>query len=318
MRVLVVTPARPRSRAGNRVTAVRWAGILRGLGHRVALAERYDGQDVDLLIALHARKSAMAALAFRRRFPERPVVVALTGTDLYRDIRRSRRAARVLEAADRLVVLQPLGLRELAPRLRRKARVIRQSAPRLIRSRAASRWFEVCGIGHLRAEKDPFRPALAARLLPKDSRIRVVHLGAAMSAAMERRARVEMERNPRYLWLGDRPRAAVRSVLRRARVMVLPSRLEGGANVMSEALAAGVPILASRIPGSVGLLGEGHPGLFPLGDARALADLLRRAETDRRFYGRLARASRRRAHLASPARERGAWRRLLAELRGGR
>ena len=131
-------------------------------------------------------------------------------------------------------------------------------------------------IGHLRDVKDPFRAAEAARRLPARSRIRIVHLGAAETPQWTARAQAEMKANPRYVWRGDRPRAEVRRLLGRARAMVLSSLSEGGANVISEAVAAGVPVLASRIDGSVGLLGRDYPGYFPVGDTAALARLLHR------------------------------------------
>jgi glycosyltransferase involved in cell wall biosynthesis len=169
-------------------------------------------------------------------------------------------------------------------------------------------------LGHLRPEKDPFRAAIAARRLPRKSRVEIVHAGAGLTAAMERRARVESSRNPRWRWIGDVPRARALRLLAESDVMVLTSRMEGGAGVLSEALALGVPVIASRVPGIVGVLGGGHPGLFPAGDTAALARLLRRAETDAAFVASLARAGAARAHLVRPARERAAWRRLLAEL----
>ena len=148
--------------------------------------------------------------------------------------------------------------------------------------------FDVCVIGHLRAEKDPFRAALAMRHLPADSSIRLLHVGRAMTPAMARRARAEMRRNARYRWLGERPGGATRALLARSRAMVLSSRLEGGANVVSEAVVSGVPVVASRIPGSVGLLGPDYPGYFPVGATRALAAVLRRMECAPAFYARLA------------------------------
>ena len=95
---------------------------------------------------------------------------------------------------------------------------------------------------------------------------------------------------------------------------MLSSRLEGGANAIGEAATLGVPILASRVPGNVGLLGARHPGLFAFGDARALRRLLLRAESDAIFCARLASASRRIAPRFRPARETAAWRALLHEL----
>jgi len=169
-------------------------------------------------------------------------------------------------------------------------------------------------IGHLRDVKDPLRAAEAARQLPPDSRIRIVHIGRAYSAELAAKARAEMAANPRYLWRDDVPRAAVQRLLRRSHAMVLSSRSEGGANVISEAVVVGVPILASRMDGNVGLLGSDYPGYFPVGDTKALARLLHRIESDPRFVATLRRAIARRAPLFRPEREIAAWRRLLAEL----
>jgi putative glycosyltransferase (TIGR04348 family) len=315
MKVFMACPAPPRSRKGNRVTAVRWADILKGLGHRLTIAREYDGAPCDLMIALHARRSAEAVLYYRQLFPAGPLVVALTGTDLYCDIRTSKAAQRSLELADRLVLLQPKGLDELPARLRRKGRVITQSArPTYRPPPRKANVFEVSVLGHLRREKDPFRAALALRLLPGKSRVRVVHAGEALSPAFAERARALMARDARYHWLGEVSGGEARRLLARSRLMVLSSRLEGGANVISEALADGVPVLASRIPGSVGLLGARYPGFFPVGDTRALARLLARAEEDVAFYSRLQTWCARLGPLVDPARESAAWARLLAEL----
>jgi putative glycosyltransferase (TIGR04348 family) len=319
MRILIVTPAAPGARTGNRMTATRWARILRGLGHRVTVAEQYAGQGCDLLVALHARRSFPSIARYRRRHPRALLVVALTGTDLYADLRSSARARRALDMATRLVALQPLAVASLPRRARGKARVIIQSAV-APRRRPSSREgaFDVCILGHLRAVKDPFRTAEAARLLPASSRVRVRHVGAAIEPGMAARAAAEQRRSPRYRWVGERPHAEALRVLARSHLLCLTSQLEGGANVISEAAAAGTPVLSSRIDGSIGLLGSHYPGYFPVGDTRALAALLLRAEMDPRFYAELRRGVRRLAPLVRPARERAAWASLLAELREGR
>jgi glycosyltransferase involved in cell wall biosynthesis len=169
-------------------------------------------------------------------------------------------------------------------------------------------------MGHLRPVKDPFRTALAARLLPAASRVRVLHLGAALSEGMAERAREEAATNPRYRWLGELPRWKALGVLARCRLLSLTSEMEGGANVVSEALAASVPVLSSQVPGSVGLLGEGYPGYFPVGDAESLSQLLERAETDAGFYRILCEWCARRRRLVDPQRERRSWEDLLREL----
>ncbi|HLJ93633.1 MAG TPA: selenoneine biosynthesis selenosugar synthase SenB [Gemmataceae bacterium] len=315
MNIFMACPAPPHSRKGNRVTALRWARILRRLGHRVTIVQSYEGMPCDLCIALHARRSHQALVRYRRLDPTGPLVLALTGTDLYRDIRTSKRAQQSLQLADRLIVLQPEGRAELPPQLRSKTRVIYQSAkPTRARPVKSRRFFTVCVLGHLREEKDPFRAALALQQLPVDTCIRIVHAGQALSPAMAAQARKLAAQDRRYRWIGEVPRWQARRILARSRLMILSSRMEGGANVISEALVDGVPVLASRIPGSVGMLGKGYPGFYPVGDTPALARLMIRAATDADFYGRLKRWCDRLAPLFEPARERDAWQRLLREL----
>ncbi len=316
MRIVIITPIRSSSRSGNGTTTARWRGILRELGHMVSVASEYDGTAADLMIALHAWRSAESVRRFRERYPDRPLIVALSGTDIYEYIDRDPAPTlHSLACADRLIALQELARRRVPARFRRIVRVVHQSAvPPHPRNRVTARSFEVAVIGHLREVKDPFRAAQAARSLPANSRIRIVHLGAAETPQWTARAKAEMKVNPRYEWRGDRSRAEVCRLLGRARAMVLSSVSEGGANIISEAVAAGVPVLASRIDGSVGLLGRDYPGYFPVGDTVALARLLRRIETSPRFLARLRRAIARRAYLFRPAREKAAWRRLIREV----
>ena len=332
MRIGIVTPAPPDSRYGNRITALRWAKILRRLGNRVSILETYDEKQYDLLIALHARKSHRAVINYRRQSPDGPIVVALTGTDVYRDIRTNHSARKSLDIANMIVVLQPKAIEELWQRWRNKTRVIYQSvedqnvgAGRLAKARASKSeasersngTFDVCVIGHLRAVKDPFRTAMAARSLPGSSKIRVLQVGGAMTAAMAKRASNEMCTNKRYHWLGEQPRSRVRQILEKSRLCVLSSRLEGGANVLSEAIVASVPVLASRIDGNIGILGLDYPGYFAVGDTRQLARLLMRAESSPVYLEELTMHSRSLAMLVDSAREEQAWLDLISELTSG-
>lgn len=314
MRICLVTPAPPRSRKGNRITALRWARLLRSLGHRVQIAEEYRQQRCDVLVALHAGRSAASLVRFRELHPSAPLILALTGTDVYGDIHTSAAARHSLELADRLVILQPCAADELPLALRSRARVIYQSVPAApFRPMPRRDVFEVCVLGHLRPVKDPFRTAEAARLLPADSRIRVMQIGSALSDEMAEQARAEAADNPRYRWLGELPRGKALRKLARCRLLSLTSQLEGGANVISEALAVDVPVVSSRISGSMGLLGADYFGYFPPADTAALADLLRRCETDAAFYEALRTWCARLRELIDPERERQSWRKLLEE-----
>lgn len=312
----IVNPA-PQMRGGNRVTALRWAALFRKLGWRVFVEESWSGRSCDLLVALHARRSNSSAVRFKREHPARPLVVAATGTDVYSDVQDTGEARESFGLADRIVVLQPLSVEKLPEETRSRARVIYQAvrAPRQRPGRLRD-VFEVCVIAHLRPVKDPLRPALAARLLPAASRIRIVHLGGLIDEFMRSELDREVRENARFRWLGDRPRTETLATLARARLLVSSSRHEGGANAVSEALALGVPILATRIPGSLGLLGEDYPGTFEVGDTQGLAELLARAETDAGFYQSLEKACRARAWLTDPAQELDSWRELLKELQG--
>jgi putative glycosyltransferase (TIGR04348 family) len=257
--------------------------------------------------------------SFHRRNPDGPIIVALTGTDLYRDIHSSRQAKRALEIADRLIVLQCRGADEIRPALREKVRVIYQSAaPMPFVRRRAARTFDVCVLGHLRPEKDPFRAARALRYLPTERPFRVVQVGAALSQRYADQARAWEKADQRYRWLGDVSAKRARRILAASSVLVVSSRMEGGANVISEALADEVPILASRIPGNIGLLGDDYPGYFNVGETRGLADLLCRMEMAWDFHAELRKHCLKRMPLIDPARERRSWQALLRELTKGR
>jgi putative glycosyltransferase (TIGR04348 family) len=264
--------------------------MLRAAGHRVVVTETWTPDDrTQLLLALHARRSHESIAAFAARHPDRPLVVALTGTDLYRDLGTSEAARRSLEAAHRLIVLQPAALRALPAGVRDKARVVVQSSACALRHRPVKRRFRVCVVGHLREEKDPLLAVAALARIPPETGVELVQLGAALEEALARRARDAMALDPRYRWLGDVAHARALAWLASSHAMVISSRMEGGANVVSEALRIGVPVLASRIPGNEGLLGAAYPGYFPVGNERALARLILRAAGDGRFYAALKR-----------------------------
>jgi putative glycosyltransferase (TIGR04348 family) len=315
----MVCPAPAGSRLGNRVTAVRWKKILTDLGHRVTISTGRPAGRYDVLVALHARHSADVVRWSRETNADRPIILALTGTDLYRDIVHDASAQRSLALADALVVLHDRAALALPRSYRGRVRVIRQSADpvraaRGQRRNAKAASFDVAFVAHLRAEKDPLRAALAARTLPERSKLRIRHAGRALGDDFRLAAEAEQKSNPRYQWLGEISPAASRTLIARSRVLVLTSVMEGGANVLGEAIVSGTPIIAARIPAAVSALGSRYPGLFAVGDTAALARLFRRAEEDASFLAKLTRETRARRPLFSRTVERAAWRALLREL----
>jgi putative glycosyltransferase (TIGR04348 family) len=277
------------------------------------VASEWDAAPADVLFALHARRSHASVLRFRQAHPDGKLVVVLTGTDLYRDIRFDNGAQLSMKLAQRLVVLQEEGLKELPRQFRAKTRVIYQSAQVKAQAIPPKNKFRVCVLGHLREEKDPFRAALALQLIPPEEGIELLHLGKAMSPAMAAQAKTLMVREPRYRWPGSLPHWHALRWLCRSHLMVISSHMEGGANVIAEAVCAGVPVLASAIAGNIGMLGSGYPGYFPPGDETALAKLLAKAMRHQTYYQSLKRDIAARRHLFRPQSEHANLVRLLRE-----
>ncbi|HEV7576544.1 MAG TPA: selenoneine biosynthesis selenosugar synthase SenB [Caldimonas sp.] len=314
-RVRIVSPALASANNGNWHTAARWQRFLAPVARVeiVGVDAGADGADAraDLLIALHARRSARPIAAWRERRRDAPIVVVLTGTDLYRDLDVDAGARHSLECASRIVVLQDEGLARLDATSRAKAVVIVQSAPALHATRGDGD-ADLVAVGHLRDEKDPQTLWRAARLLGADRDApTIAHVGAALDARLADEARATMAACPSYRWLGALSHAAARRAMARARALVHPSRIEGGANVVIEAVRSGVPVLASRIDGNVGLLGGGYDGYFPVGDGVALAALARRFCADVAFAASLRAQCAAREPLFRPAAERRAVRALV-------
>jgi putative glycosyltransferase (TIGR04348 family) len=312
--IVIISPAMAKANNGNWQTASRWARFLRAR-YRITLLGEWNGTECDALIALHARRSAASVEAFASTFPERPRIVVLTGTDLYRDIRTDADAQRSLQLATRLVLLQQAGLDELDGAQRAKACVIHQSAAALkpLERNTAARRFDVVMIGHLRDEKDPqtFMHAAARVVSPQ---VRMTHVGSALDPALGEQALATQRALPRYRWLGSLPHARARQLLKRSSLMAIASRMEGGANVIIEAVTAGVPVLASDISGNRGMLGDDYAGYFAPGDSDALAKMIDRAVADPAFYAGLRAQCDARATLFAPAREQAALLQLLDNL----
>jgi glycosyltransferase involved in cell wall biosynthesis len=142
----------------------------------------------------------------------------------------------------------------------------------------------------------------------------VKHAGAALDPELARQVEAETRANRRYEWLGPLSHENAVELLARSQLLALTSRLEGGANVISEAIALSVPVISSLIPGSLGILGTDYPGYFPVGDSAALQEQLQRAESDDEFNRDLKEWVARLQPLVSAAREREAWESLLTEL----
>jgi len=308
--LLLVTPYLASANNGNWRTAARWARALAST-YRIIVQAATDPviggrrDDAAAMIALHARRSAAAIAAWHDVRAERALLVTLTGTDLYRDLPAGNAATLASVAiADRLIVLQRDAVRHLPQCYREKTSVVFQSARALVpRTDKDQKRLHCVLVAHLREEKDP-RTALAAwGYLPPDLKANLTVIGTALDPALERATREAVAADPRMRWIGPQTHAATRQAIKRAHLLLVPSRMEGGANVVVEAVTAGTPVLASRISGNLGMLGAAYPGYFGVGDAPALARLLTRAAREPGFLRQLATQCQRRAKLFTPAAE---------------
>lgn len=319
--IVIVTPALADANNGNWQTAQRWARLL-APAYRVALTDRWTlagqtaGQpgDAALMIALHARRSAPSMVAWRAAQPQRPLLLVLTGTDLYRDIAQDASAQASLDHADALVVLNSLGPQQLRPAHRAKCQVVLQSCSLRRSLPKTGRHLRALMVGHLRDEKDPLTYLRAAERLAHRSDIQLDHIGAALDPALGAAAEALAARQPRYRWLGALPHGAVRRRIQQAHLLVHASRMEGGAHVVIEALRSGTPVIASRIDGNLGLLGSDHSATFAVGDDAALAALLAQARDDPDMLPHLLRQGELRAPLFAPEAEAATLHRIVAGL----
>lgn len=267
--------------------------------------------DADVVVVLHARRCAGAAQAAKAEDADRPLIVALAGTDLYQDLPESTEARKTLDVADAIVVLQEDGLWHLQSMNTTwfdKAHIVHQSVePKGLPRAPNDNEFTVVVLSYLRDVKDPLLAAKAARLLPATSKARVIHGGAAHTPEWEELAKQEMAENPRYEWLDELDADGAAELLASAHVLACTSLLEGGANVVSEAITQGVAVVGTDIGGNRGLLGADHPGLVPVGDAEALGALIDSLERDEEKLAQLTQRSIDRQWMTTPTHEREQW-----------
>ncbi|QEG20789.1 glycosyltransferase [Mariniblastus fucicola] len=294
MRVAIFSAATRETRSGNWVTADRWRKLLTSAGHRVSII--HDYRDVvdcaaDVLIGLHARRSARALTRFKTLHPDRSTIVVLTGTDIYRDLLPSRKrrfpsAIAALDGCCQIIMLQPLMATRLKRGWRSKSSVVMMDAAKVAipAKRKVGKMLKACVVGHLRHEKDPLRAAMAVRKLPSKVSVEVTHAGGALSDSFQARADRESALNLNWHWLGSIPYGKVQRLMRSSDLLINSSRAEGAPNVLFEAIGSRLPILASKIDGHVGILGADYPGFFRVGDTKGLQEQLVRCATDESFY----------------------------------
>jgi putative glycosyltransferase (TIGR04348 family) len=316
--LVIISPALQEANNGNWQTARRWARMLAG-HYRTRIATTWAAADAQatqdqVMIALHARRSAAAVAAWHAARGARGLALVLTGTDLYGDIHTHAQAQQSLELAQRLVVLQELGAQQLPLALRHKAVTIFQSCPTRRAAHKTARHLNAVMVGHLREEKSPQTLFEAAHILQTRSDIRIKHIGAGLDPQLAQLATKTGATCAHYTWAGGLNHSQTRNAIAHAHVLVHTSRVEGGAHVIMEAVCSGTPVLASRIDGNLGMLGADYSGYFAHGDAPALARLLLRCRDDANFLAHLHSQCNARAPLFAPQAEQRSLLQLAASL----
>lgn len=279
--LVIVSPALADSNNGNWQTAKRWSDMLQAHYSSRIIKHWPDGEKStgdSMMLALHARRSADSIRAWAnakgatRDCPG--LLVALTGTDLYRDIHTHPEAMESLRLAQRLIVLQDKAMNAVPAEYKHKAQVVYQSTTALPAIHNKGHILKVLMVGHLREEKMPETYLQAAEILKDEAGMVLEHVGEALDEKYIQRIKDTTAACPHYQWLGGLTYEQSRQKMQEAHVLVHCSKMEGGAHVIMEAVRSGTPVLASRIDGNVGMLGDGYSGYFELGNAQKLATLL--------------------------------------------
>ncbi len=317
MNVLIVYPEAGNTVTGNLCSARQYKDILTDLGHDVVLSEKFEGQRAELLIAINAQKKNRDIVQFAESYPDSKIVVILSGTDIYPE--PSESSFHSMQLAHSIIALQNKGAKQVPDKMKEKVHVIIQSVVNEgpysgIESNRKS--FDVALVSNLRQVKDPFLAAEAARIMPQESNLRILHAGFVLDSGFDEIARNESNENERYQWLGGLNPFETRKLISSCNLLIITSKHEGAGRVVGEAIVSSVPIISTRVDGVTGVLGDDYEGLFPVGDASALAALLQRAEMEEGFLNNLKRSCMSKAFNFDPSAEKDSWNKVLEDLFG--
>ncbi|NRB45841.1 MAG: glycosyltransferase [Verrucomicrobiales bacterium] len=315
MNVLIVYPEKKNAVTGNFCSARQYKDILTLLGHNVTLSEKFEGQRAELLIAINAEKKNRDIVQFAGAYPDSRIIVILSGTDIYPE--PSEDSILSMQLADSIIVLQNKGIKQVPGDMKEKVHVIIQSVVKdepVSGEKLVRKGFDVALVSNLRQVKDPFLAAEAARKMPQESELRILHAGFVLDPGLDEVARNESIKNERYRWLGGLDSIEARELIRSCNLLTITSKHEGAGRVVGEAIVNNVPVISTCVDGVTGVLGDDYEGLFPVGDASSLAMLFQRAEMEDGFLDGLKKSCMNQAFNFDPATERNSWNELLENL----
>lgn len=314
MEIAVFSPYSLTSPKGNTITTQRLVSLLGNLGcSAVAVDDSASVGTPDVLIALHATRSLSVSREYKSQRLDGQLWVYLTGTDVYAADQSSADLAEALGMADVIMVSQSAIVQSLAEEFRDKCAVIPASVflpelPQVIDS-SSSDSTKFGFVGHLREVKNPFLMNRAMQLCDGD--LTAVTMGAELEPGFQEQVEEWQQRDPRFRYLGNVPHAEALARLSQLDYSINSSFSEGGANAVAESIVLGIPVLASRIEGNLGLLGEEYVGYYEGDNARSLADLMARVMQDQSFARELRQQTEGLAEYFAPRREQEALAQLL-------
>ena len=312
MKFLILFPDNKKAVTGNLCSALQYQIILQDLGHRVELANRYIEQDAEVLIAINADKNNSDIRKFNSDNPQSKIILILSGTDIYPE--PSAKAIDSMEVGNVLVVLQSHGIDQVPPLYRNKSTIIYQSIEKLSvdseRSKSDSE-FRVVLISNIRSVKDPLIASRACRLISPASKLKITHVGYCLDEELGSKLTQENKSNIRYEWVGGLSKLEAMTILSESHVLLITSQHEGAGRVVGEAIQLGVPIISTNNLGVTGILGDDYEGYYPVGDAKALSDILTKAEEDKEFLAQLNVHCQNRSSLFDIEEEKKNWEKLI-------
>jgi glycosyltransferase involved in cell wall biosynthesis len=315
MNVLIVYPETENAVTGNLCSAGQYENILTDLGHNVTLSEKFEGQRAELLIAINAQKKNRDIVQFAESYPDSKIVVVLSGTDIYPE--PSEISFHSMQLAHSIIALQHKGVKKVPDKMKEKVHVIIQSVVNngaTLGMQSDRKGFDVALVSNLRQVKDPFLAAEASKMMPQESNLRILHAGFVLELGFDKVARRESIENKRYQWLGGLDPFETRKLISSCNLLIITSKHEGAGRVVGEAIVSGIPIISTCVDGVTGILGDDYKGLFPVGDASALATLLQRAEMEEDFLYDLKKSCISKAFNFDPSTEVDSWNELLVNL----
>ena len=315
MNILILYPDNKNVITGNLCSALQYQKILQGLGYSVEVDFKYTGQRAEVLIAINAAKKNSEIIEFKARNSNAKIVSVLSGTDIYPD--PLEKTIESMKLSNALVALQPDGLLKVPECYREKTFLIYQSVESIINVSNPMNHiseFRVTLIANIRSVKDPLVAPYACKHLPVSSKIKIVHIGYCLEKDLGDILIKENENNKRYNWMGGLNELETRKILSQSNVLLITSKNEGAGRVVGEAIELEIPIISTRNPGVLGVLGDDYKGYYPVSNSKVLSKILMRAEDDVDFLGSLNEQCQSKAHLFSPEVEKQSWSKLISEI----